>query len=1586
MRGLARLQIDRMPGALRYRLEVPDRDGTSLEEMEHVVSDEALAEALGQADVLLRQPEVAGFGEHAALVGQRLYRNLVPSRLCEKFDALRLPILLLTNLRDFPFELFHDGREFFGLRFAVGRRVYVRREDRSGTQPRSPEGRRLEVLVIGSNPRGDLAFAQSEAEAVHARLSESLGETADLTLLLASPVAGQAACDDVADRLASGVDILHYCGHVERRQDGSVGLLLADERLLSVDDIANNLPGAPVVFLNGCASTRRNEGGASGSGEDLASVAGGFIRGGARAVIGTLSDVSDRCAAVLAEEFYRLTTAGVSLGEGLRRARAQCREKNPNSPTWLSFMLYGNPTQLFPNRHGVTPGSLDGQSRLAVFMSVEMVGTPHGPGVPSPGAAHRTAVFERAFREALADVPGADVLSAIGSQITARFATASSAVGAAFRFQQLLARDGQDTDALQARIGIDLREVSEFDPDGHGILKVVGMPAEVAEKLRKLALPGQILLSRSAFDGARWHHVRPITTSVTSEDAPVQWLAHGQYFLEGSEDPIDLFEVGISGRAPLAAPPDSSVGRRRLEIDEIAGWRPAVGAPIPRRDAWILERRLGEGGFGEVWLARHERLREARVFKFCFDKVRLRSFRQETRIFRLLRGALGARPDIARLYDVELERPPYFLESEYVPHGNLSQWAEGKGGIAGVPLDMRLEIFVQTATALSAAHSAGVLHKDLKPSNILIREDATGSPSPCLADFGIGAVADPGRLLDLGITPTAFATTAGHDDDLGRVGTRLYAPPESQIGGVPTEKGDIYALGVLLFQLVVGDFDRPLASGWERLIDDELLRADIGTMVEGDPAARLGSAANAAELVRQLPRRRAELRERNRAARRRRLLVRTGAALVVAALGLGVVLRANKLRKAEELKAYHETIHNSLTQLNDGKNDEARATLQAAPPYLRHWEWNYLWHSVNRIVYEGDPYRAVVLPDGRLRVDTGGDDARIWTGSTGLPLLADDTLCLAWLSPGGKRIVSVPRATNGVPRYDLWDRVTGTRLGGGALRILPSQSRSTDEPALRNGCPPIVQVMSNDDVSHFVIGGSVAPFVIDADQGAPRGEVATPEDRAALRSLGFAMGPEGDVSRRSRIPGIPVVSATSPDQTLVATIGETRDTLALRDLTLGRETFQVKVPSGAIKIEFSPRGDSILGLSWDQLWLWRVGQPAIDFVSRLGNPNVTPLRSPPVSFLGFNHDGTQAVAISERFRIFDTSGIDRRHPVRSSHLLHQLSPSGRFGLDPRRDHAAVVDLWSGKDIVAVAREVSGSAWSRWWFGEADTIVRLSKAGRVSAIDVATGREAWSFDLGNGGTEASEQADFAANRIAVSAGNTVRVVDLTSKREVATLPTNGRAAGFQLSPDGLRIVVHVAAEDEGDDGPADTRVIERMDLWNLETKTRVAGYSCGSNMGFGASFSPDGRWLLTNCALPTADIWDARTGASIRRLSGFDGGIYSAEFSYDGEHVVTIGQWDDKVLLWKVRSSGQPTVLSSGQTKWSHASFSPDGRRVVGARGDGTVTLWAVGTGKSLLTLGEPYQDDINRLAFAYFTAEGTRIVFLCDDVTRIWGY
>src|SRR5262249_40406888 len=153
---------------------------------------------------------------------------------------------------------------------------------------------------------------------------------------------------------------------------------------------------------------------------------------------------------------------------------------------------------------------------------------------------------------------------------------------------------------------------------------------------------------------------------------------------------------------------------------------------------------------------------EQRVFKFCFDLGRLRSFKRELTFFRLIQQHLGDRDDIARLNDVQVELPPFFLESEYVPGGNLKQWAERRGGLVTVPLDIRLRLLSSIALAVAAAHSLGIIHKDLKPSNILMAGTPGAADSavrPRLCDFGIGALADRALLEKHQITETGFTET-----------------------------------------------------------------------------------------------------------------------------------------------------------------------------------------------------------------------------------------------------------------------------------------------------------------------------------------------------------------------------------------------------------------------------------------------------------------------------------------------------------------------------------------------------------------------------------------------------------------------------------------------------------------------------------------------------------------------------------------------------------------------------------------------------------------------------------------------------------
>jgi eukaryotic-like serine/threonine-protein kinase len=289
-----------------------------------------------------------------------------------------------------------------------------------------------------------------------------------------------------------------------------------------------------------------------------------------------------------------------------------------------------------------------------------------------------------------------------------------------------------------------------------------------------------------------------------------------------------------------------------------------VGDLVPGREHWRLTRAMEISGSSEVWLAENPKTHEERVFKFAGDGARLKGLKREITVSRLLRESLGDRPEFVRILEWNFETPPFFLESEY-SGPNLAEWAEEPGRLSAVGFDLRLQILIDVAKAVAAAHGIGVLHKDLKPANILLvpGKVVPGSVVPGsqggwqikLADFGSASLFDPSRLRALGITNLGFTQTSSLASN-PLTGTLMYLAPEVLSGQSPTASADVYALGVLLYQLMIGDFRKPLAPGWEAGISDPLIREDIADAACGDPAKRLNSVADLVERLTTLEQRR----------------------------------------------------------------------------------------------------------------------------------------------------------------------------------------------------------------------------------------------------------------------------------------------------------------------------------------------------------------------------------------------------------------------------------------------------------------------------------------------------------------------------------------------------------------------------------------------------------------------------------------------------------------------------------------------------------------------------------------------------------
>ena len=474
---------------------------------------------------------------------------------------------------------------------------------------------------------------------------------------------------------------------------------------------------------------------------------------------------------------------------------------------------------------------------------------------------------------------GGREIDSAGDGFFLTFEAPSTAVAFALELQLL---HQAATDLPAVRVGIHLGEVTERPaPEGSSKpILVEGLAVDLAARIGSLAGAAQVLMSLPVFNAARQR------LEQGAMPREISWLAHGPYLLKGIDDPVEIGEAGFDGVSPLEAPGDSEKGRRAVAAgDELTlGWRPSVGIAIPGRPHWQLVDQLGSGGIGEVWLAEHEGTHTRRVFKFCFQAESLRSLKREVALLRVLKEGLGERSDIAHVIDWEFDQPPYFLETEHSESGDLVDWGRNQGGIDKVPLDTRLDIAAQIADALTAAHGAGVLHKDLKPANVLIHEDAAGRPRVCLTDFGIGLVTNRSALEVPGITVAGLTEELLSSTATTGAGTRLYMAPEVIEGRPATERSDLYALGVVLYQMAGGDFSRALAPGWERHVADPLIREDIAACVDGDPANRLDGPAALAGRLRALPERRARVQSRMR---RRRLTRGAIAAVVVGLLTWG---------------------------------------------------------------------------------------------------------------------------------------------------------------------------------------------------------------------------------------------------------------------------------------------------------------------------------------------------------------------------------------------------------------------------------------------------------------------------------------------------------------------------------------------------------------------------------------------------------------------------------------------------------------------------------------------------------------------------
>jgi hypothetical protein len=259
--------------------------------------------------------------------------------------------------------------------------------------------------------------------------------------------------------------------------------------------------------------------------------------------------------------------------------------------------------------------------------------------------------------------------------------------------------------------------------------------------------------------------------------------------------------------------------------DEVVRLLPAHAAPYATPfdlpgTPYRLEQLLGAGGFGAVYRATARSLQHLPLaVKFCLDPHLLPALHLErSNLERLLKaGGEDAARRVVRLYGYDFDHATPYLVYEYVPGGDLIHWLARRRRQAGRPLtaDEALGVIAQVVEALAFAHRHGLVHRDLKPANILADGDVLK-----LADFGLGGAA---------AARSSAAESSGPASRFRGAGTPLYMSPEQRLGARPDPRHDLYSLGVMWFQLLIGDVNRPLHPAWadEATAQSRVPRADV---------------------------------------------------------------------------------------------------------------------------------------------------------------------------------------------------------------------------------------------------------------------------------------------------------------------------------------------------------------------------------------------------------------------------------------------------------------------------------------------------------------------------------------------------------------------------------------------------------------------------------------------------------------------------------------------------------------------------------------------------------------------------------------
>jgi WD40 repeat protein len=991
-----------------------------------------------------------------------------------------------------------------------------------------------------------------------------------------------------------------------------------------------------------------------------------------------------------------------------------------------------------------------------------------------------------------------------------------------------------------------------------------------------------------------------------------------------------------------------------------------------------LLRLIGRGGMGEVWEAEQLSLSRRVALKLLLpervDQRGLDFFAREARA-----GGRLAHPGIVSVFGTGEDEGLHWIAMELVAEAcDLRHSLEAlreEGELPGDYYDQVAEFIAQVADALDVAHTGGVIHRDLKPGNILVTDD----DRPKVSDFGLAKLTDEHSI-----------SLAGQ-----LVGTFAYMSPEQvavKHAGID-HRTDVFSLGVVLYEMLTlvrafeGDTTEQVAQKilWEDPVDPRTLRSkvpqDLAVIcvkaMEKDPGRRYGTMAElAADLRRHLANEPIHARPPTALQRAGKWVKRNptlstaasiaGVALVlISIVGLFAVRnakhaernadlargRAEQLtitnRKLEEKTAlaerrsYSAFLHAAEAALDAGNIREAASRHALCPEPYRGWEWHQLGLRLDQSqrVLKGhlDGLLCVAWsPDGEHLASGSYDDTlRIWDATSGeciwtLEEHDHDVTCVAW-SPDGTRFVS--------GSSDETLRVWDTGRGDSLLTL--------------EGHVGFVNAVAWSPDGTRIVSGSF-------DTTLRIWDAASGESLAILKGHGSVQQREGWV----------LSVAWSPDGTRIVS-GSMDHTLRIWDAASGECVAVLNEhAAGVFPVAWSPDGTRIASGSWDKtlrIWDARSGESLLTLE---GHERA-------VICVAWSPDGARIASGSNdgTLRIWDTAT--------GEHLSTLTGHAGYVsGVAWSPDGTQIVSGGEDKDL-------------RTWNPTSGQLHSLTLPGP------SKGPSAWSPD-GTRIVAASYSLptnEGATDHVPIRIGNhvdaqrdpggpAIRIWDAANGENLLTREgLKGGVNDMAWSADGARIVSWL------DNGTLQVwNSVSGADLLTLEDQKNEL--ACGA-------WSPDGTRIVCGSPDYSLRIRDAASGASLATLEGHESPILCVAWSPDGTRIVSgsvgAGILADierahkqykRLILWDATTGEILRTLDldyrggMGHNLYVHSvAWSPDGSRIAAGLFDATARIFDATDGELLSTL-EGHEQAVLSVAW---NPEGTRLVSGSMDATlRIW--